>query len=232
MTVTIERQDPLLFQVPFRAILAAPSQAGKTVWAVDQYLLHPGVLHKRVLVFCHHASIKSGPMQKLKQDFKGTVIFYQGLPQTKGESEAIHSVLAEGRDKNLYDCVLVDDLMNEAEKGMAKTFLADLFTSSRHYNASILSLQQMIHAGGSRKHRLSASYILLWDFPADASSANALFRQIAPTLWKRVQQAYDQVTSRKYTPFIITLVPGAGLLKYRSAWNKALDLARVGQVEV
>ena len=226
------KQNPLLFQVPFRCIAAGPSQSGKSTWLVKNYILHKDCVHKRVIVFCHKASIGSGPMKTLKEKFKGEVIFYEGLPQSKDEVENIHQLLSGGRDKDLHDLVFVDDMMNAGERGVPKAFLDDLFSSSRHYGASVINVLQMIHSGGSRKHRMSASYILLWDFPSCQDACAALFRQIAPQSFKRVAEAYRQVTERPHTPFILTLVPHAGILKYRSAWDRALDLAKAGQVTV
>lgn len=72
-------QDPLLFQIPFRAQVIGPSGAGKSTFIVNGYLLHPKQVHKRVIAFCHEASAQQPLMKKLREKFKGEAVFMVGF---------------------------------------------------------------------------------------------------------------------------------------------------------
>lgn len=187
-------------QHPSRGIVAAASGRGKTRWMVDR-VLDPQSPWKQVHVFCDELSADQSEYQRLQDQFKGPVTMHTGLPKNEDDESAL---LAQLSDSRIPKVCIVDDLMEQSERGRPQQFLSKLYTSGRHLNCSVYQLLQRFHS--SRSNRLNAEYIICGSIPADASALATIARQIDPEDGgKHILQCWRQATSKPYGFLVIDL---------------------------
>jgi hypothetical protein len=178
-----------IFKAPFTAMLAGPSQSGKTTLLVE-ILKHA---HKIIsppptrIVYCYNREIES-----LKRRFKN-IEFIQGLPDLEK---------FDPKDNNL---LILDDLMSESETNKS---IVNLFTvDSHHKNISTVILTQNLFSRGkySRTISLNCNYLVVFNNPRDRSQIQFLARQMYPNNSQFLIESYVDATKKKYGYLFIDL---------------------------
>ena len=112
-------------------------------------------------------------------------------------------------DPGKGSCLLIlDDLMHETNDVVTK-----LFTRlSHHTNTSVIFITQNIFGGGkeTRTITLNAQYMVLFKNVRDKSQIAYLAKQIYPSNWKHMVEAYeDATTTTPYSYLFLDLKPNA-----------------------
>jgi len=206
--------NKLLWQHPFRAIISGASGTGKTAWLINQ-LIRKDSPFDRVIWCAPEYSLNQPKLKKLKEILKKKLIFVNGM-----DKETITKYIKEGKNKNIQQAIILDDLMYEEDE-----FLNNLFTSGRHENISTIELTQRIFTKSGRTNRLNTNYFILFPF-GDKLEITQLARQLNPIKYKKIIEAYDHAISKQYGCFIIDKdyfklnIPKNKLLKYRDTnWD-------------
>lgn len=178
------------FKHPYAAIVAAPSQSGKTVF-VQKWLQNVAqmttVIPTRILYYY-------GAWQDLFNHFPAYVTFREGLPDVE-ELKAY-----EGPQM-----VVLDDMMAECSKSPS---LNAMFTKYvHHHSISVVFLVQNLFYNNTKTARVNTNYLVLFKSPADKLQIAALGRQLYPHKSKRFMQVYDEVTEEPYSYLLIDLHP-------------------------
>ena len=181
---------------PFTAIVAGPTQSGKTVF-VSRFLrnlpLVCNVAFDRVLLYY-------GEWQDTyRRDFKVAggvnIEFREGMPQPDDYSH----------DNGKKKLLIIDDLMHEANGG---SVILDLFTKgSHHKNLSVIFITQNLFHRGSNQRDLSlnANYIVLFKNPRDRAQIQHLARQVFPEDSRFLQQSFADATAKPHGYLVLDL---------------------------
>lgn len=168
------------FYHTFNAILAGPSQSGKT-----QLVLK--LIENRDVMFSPPFSEIHwyyGEWQPFFGNLKSIVTFKEGLPDLTAYSGGKPCLL------------IIDDLMTE-NKGQ----IGSLFTKGTHHrNLSVIFItQNLFHQSkDSRDISLNAHYIILMKSPRDKQQLGTIARQMFPEAWRFVVDAYRDATSNPF----------------------------------
>jgi hypothetical protein len=179
----------IIFKAPFTALLAGPSQSGKTT-LLTQILKHAHELispKPTRIVYCYSRAIDS-----LRRQFKN-IEFIHGLPDVE---------MFDPRENNL---LILDDLMTESEASKA---IVNLFTvDSHHKNISTFLLAQNLFSKGkySRTISLNCNYLIVFNNPRDRSQIQFLARQMYPNNPQFLNECYIDATKNKYGYLFIDL---------------------------
>ena len=125
-------------------------------------------------------------------------------------------------DKSKTNIVIVDDLIEEAEKSK---YMGHLLRDGAHHDNLTLILISHWCCNGSdgRKQRLQMDYMVLFNFPADKRAVHGIGSQICPGFVENFMEIYNNATSVRYSPLIIDLTHSEYIdkrLKYRCGeWN-------------
>ena len=180
----------LMFKHPFTCIVAGPTGCGKTQFTkrVIQYasiIIQPP---PQKIVWCY------GVYQKLFDEIRH-VEFQEGLPKMNQ---------FDGNERIL---LILDDLMRELS---SSTSAVDIFTRmSHHMNISVMYLSQNVFYKGAQNRTISlnSQYFVLFKNPRDGQQISTLARQIFPTKWKFVLEAFSDATREPYTYLLLDLKP-------------------------
>ena len=207
----IRNKNKILWQHPFRAIVAGASGCGKTYWTLDK-LQHKDSPFDSVLWCAPGYSLKQQKLKNFQHNMRGNVVFIDGLNQ-----EEIQKNIEENEQQGNQTCIVLDDLMHDENK-----FINNLFTSGRHQNCSIIELCQRLYANNKqRTNRLNTNYFILFPFGADKSEFQTLARQINPLEYKRIIEKYNLCTDKEHGCLIIDAnthtykMNGKNILKFR-----------------
>jgi hypothetical protein len=188
---------PIVFQHPFRFLIAGPSQSGKSVFTsrllrnIDYIQPAP----ERIIWAYGEANIVQ--FDNIQKTCSKNIEFIQGVPDTE---------MFDANEKNL---LIIDDLMEAAGKSSK---VADLFTKgSHHRNLSVILIVQNIFHQGRRMRDISlnSSYIALFKNPRDNRQIMSLGSQIYPQNPKFITDAYMQCTRRPHGYLLINLTQHA-----------------------
>ena len=184
-TMNFDTIDPR-FMHPFTAIIARPSQSGKSMFRMRlisnarECIAPP----PERIMYCYSV------YQPLFDQFPD-VEFVEGLP-----------------DLNMFDGVkrtllIIDDLMHETNETVSK-----LFTRvSHHKNVSVVYLTQNLF--NNNKHNrtisLNAHYIILFKNVPDATQVQCLARQMFPRKSEAMMQGYKDATGKPYGYLLVDL---------------------------
>ena len=184
-TMNFDTIDPR-FMHPFTAIIAGPSQSGKSMFCMRlirnarECIAPP----PERIVYCYSV------YQPLFDQYSN-VEFVEGLP-----------------DLNMFDGVkrtllIIDDLMHETNDAVAK-----LFTRvSHHKNVSVVYLTQNLF--NNNKHNrtisLNAHYMILFKNVRDATQVHCLARQMFPKNSEAMMQGYKDATGKPYGYLLVDL---------------------------
>ena len=171
------------FEHPFTAILAGPSQSGKST-LVYQMITN---LSKCVNFVPSRIYIAYSRMQCLYDDIK--------------RDSKVPVILIESLSKDFRppknSLLIIDDLMGKADSDV----ITDWFVkNSHHYEVSVLYLMQnlFLKLPNHRTTSLNANFIILFSNPRDKTQIMHLARQISPSNTKFVMDAYRQATSKPH----------------------------------
>lgn len=163
-------------QVPFRLLIAGPSQSGKTCFT-KKFIEHLPTWSGKSLniIWC------VGDEASIPQDMDG-VTFVVGIPSQVPP----HSLL------------VLDDLMKETGKN---DDIAELFTRGSHHRdiSVILITQNFFHKSkNARDISLNATYVCLTKNPRDPSQFFHLCRQVYPANPSSLHNAYKEIMKESF----------------------------------
>jgi len=179
---------PLPLCHPFTALVAGPTGSGKSTF-VFKLIENADVMIRpppSKIVYCY------GEYQP-SFDAYPQVDFRRGLPDS------------EDFDGSRPSLLIVDDLMDEADRSVA-----NLFTKgSHHRNVSVVFLvQNMFHKNKYiRTISLNAHYMVLFKNPRDASQFASLARQMYPNRSTFAVEAYKDATRQPFSYLLVDLHP-------------------------
>ena len=169
------------FEHPFTAILAGPSQSGKSTLVYDIITNLSKCVNFIPTQICIAYSRNQSLYHDIIRDSPVPVKLMAGL--TKDFKPPENSLL------------VIDDLMNVPD------LISDWFVKNcHHYKVSVFYLMQNLFMK-SPEHRtasLNANYIILFSNPRDRSQIMYLAKQVNPTDVKFVVDAYRQATARPH----------------------------------
>ena len=171
---------------PFRMIVAGPSSSRKSYFTYElvknaEKMIRPAP-EKIVWLYNNY--------QALYDKMKG-VEFSQGLSELKKLQKGNRHVL-----------LVIEDMMTEAKEAR------DLFTRySHHAKISVVFIcQNLFYRGqGFRNMTLSASYIVIFKNPRDASQISFLSRQMFPDKAGFLTEAYKKATRKPFSYILADL---------------------------
>ena len=181
---------------PFSAILAGPSNCGKSHF-IKCLLLNSmstlSVMPENIVWFY-------SCWQKLYDELRsryGFIKFVEGLPSTLDDNILL--------PKHKINLVIVDDLMACASDSVE---IENAFTKYVHHkNLSIIYIVQNLFCQGksSRTINLNAKYIVLFKNPRDKLQIATLARQMYPGKAAFFMEAYEDATEKPYGYLVVDL---------------------------
>lgn len=183
----------LLFRNPSKFIIAGPSQAGKTCFALQTLRWIPELFEdarcaQNVVYFYHQD-------QPAFRRFRKENIVHEWRNHLPTSEEIMQ--LASPFTKIGGSFVVIDDF---GQKITLDT--VELFTRiSHHSNVVIMLLQQNLFSqiNGFRDISLSSTYTVLYKNPRDSSQITALAKQIAPGNTRYVVDIFREATKKPHS---------------------------------
>lgn len=190
----VEGFDPRL-QLPFSALIAGPSNSGKTCFVKSILENSEHVLSQKPdnVVWCYSC------YQPLYDELLKTIKikFVEGIPDTLYDDE-----LLPPHKNNL---LVLDDMLFA---GSEHPEIARAFTQYTHHrNLSVLYLvQNVFHQGkNSRTISLNANYMVLFKNPRDKLQINTLAQQMYPGRKSYFMESYEDATQAPFSYLIVDL---------------------------
>lgn len=191
----IEKMDTR-WRHPFSAILAGPSNCGKSYFIknlLENTQTTLNVVFDNIVFF--YACWQTMYTDMLKR--YPFIKFVEGLPSNLADDELL--------PLNKNNLVIVDDLMSDAcnDKEMAHAFTRYV----HHRNLSIIYIMQNLFCQGksSRTITLNAKYIVLFKNPRDKLQIAILARQMYPGKASFFMEAYEDATKVPYGYLVVDL---------------------------
>jgi hypothetical protein len=166
---------------PFNALVAGPSQSGKTWW-IMKLLSTPGSIRPKPqrILYCY---AEWQPAYR-NLSLSGNVEFVKGLPT---------DILSK-LDGTTPTLVILDDLMIESSSNKEITSL--FVRGTHHKNASVILVCQNLFEKGLRTISLNSHFIVLFFSPRDQQQIASLARQLYPKNKSQfLVEAYNDATS-------------------------------------
>lgn len=173
------------FQAPFTALIAGPSQSGKSFFAFNLIKYRKELIRGDIgsVLYCLPEGQKIKVPDFIESDQK--VVFHEGLPDFE-EFNSGDPIL-----------IIIDDMMSDTNSK-----ILNLFTRhSHHRNLSIMFIVQNIFFGGSKLFRtisLNCQYICVLKNPRDYKQIEVLGGQVSSDS-KFVKEAYEDATQKPHT---------------------------------
>ena len=202
-------------QHPCRVLLSGPTMSGKTSFCRN-LLLHPEAPYEALYICAYR--LDQPAYSEIINSYKA-----RGLPvhtYTNIPEEPIDF------DKDKKNCLVVDDLIEEAEKSKYMGHL--LRDGSHHDNLTVILISHWCcGSADGRRQRLQMDYMILFRFPADKKAVHGLACQISsPGKVNRFMDIYNDATSEKFRPLILDLSNSFYIdprLRFRCDWNIIYD---------
>lgn len=175
-------------KTPFTMLIAAPSQAGKTVFTF-RLLQHADTLITPPvdrIIYCY------AEYQQVFEQYPD-ITFHEGIPNLQ-EFDGKQSVL-----------LVLDDFMSETTQDFS-----NLFTKfSHHRNISVIYITQNLFYNGkhNRTISLNSHYIVVFKNPRDQTQISVLAKQMFPGNSKYMIEAFNDAVKRDYGYLMIDLKP-------------------------
>lgn len=173
--------DYKLFKAPFTAMIAGPTQSGKTTLLLEILKNVDKYVYPRPdrIVYCY-----SRPQSSIRE--LQNVEKNEGLPDL------------DQFDAKINNLIILDDLMSECESSKE---IVNLFTvDSHHKNISTFILAQNLYSRGkyARTISLNCNYLVIFNNPRDRSQIQFLSRQMYPTNSSFLIECYEDATETKH----------------------------------
>jgi hypothetical protein len=182
----------IMWQHPMRAVISGSSGTGKTGWLLKA-LADKRSPFDRIIWCAPSYSLQQPKLLNFRKRMGRKVVFVEGLDEA-----LITELMDEGFQAGLQQAVVLDDLMYEQND-----FVNNLFTSGRHKNVSTIELTQRLFTGGrGRINRLNTNYFVLFPF-GDKLEMTNLAKQINPSKYAKILEAYETATSKPFGALII-----------------------------
>lgn len=180
--------ETLTLHHPFTGIVCGPTGCGKTRFCFRLVKYREDIIEPspQRIVWCY------GIYQEAFKDLRN-VEFQEGMPDISQF------------DKRHRTLLVIDDLMTEVSD---KT--TELFTrGSHHMNISILFLTQNLFAGNKQNRTISLNthYFCIFKNPRDRTQIGVLARQMFPTNWRYMMEAFADATEKPYSYLFVDLKP-------------------------
>lgn len=196
---------------PAKILICGPSMSGKTHF-VKNLLLNSRAPYEVLYIFAHR--MDQPVYKEIIEEYTEAnrpVITFSDIPDEPIEF-----------DKSKKNIVLVDDLIEEAEKSKYMGHL--LRDGAHHDNLTLILISHWCCNGSdSRRQRLQMDYMVLFDFPADKKAVHGIGTQICPGGIEKFMEVYNDATNIRYKPLIIDLTNSQYIdkrLKFRCGqWN-------------
>ena len=160
--------------------------SGKTTF-IRNPLLHPKAPYEALYVCAHR--LDQPAYREIVELFSA-----RGLPVHTYNSISEEPIKFDSTKKN---CLIVDDLIEEAEKSRYM---------GPHDNCTLIIVSHWCCGNGdARRQRLQMDYMVLFGFPADKKAVHGLGCQIAPGAVDRFMEVYRDATGEQYSPLIVDL---------------------------
>ena len=176
------------FVHPFTAILAGPTECGKTmfIFRFIREVKHLMTPPPEKIVYCY------GEYQSVFAEHP-QVEFHEGLP------------CLNDFDGSKRILLIIDDLMNESGTDVSKIFTK----GSHHRNISVFFITQNLFykSKESRTMSLNSHYIVAFKNPRDVTQIATLAKQMYPGNTKFMVEAYRDATSKPFGYLLIDLKP-------------------------
>ena len=198
------RQTSHLFSMilkhPFTCIISGPTGCGKTS-LVKSIFLEDAVQPRPKHILWLYAADQ--PLYKgMKQ-----VNFVKGIP------ENIESRFNPSHNNLL----IIDDLMTELHSDARLTRLFSV--GSHHRNLSVIFIvHNLFHQGREMRNiSLNSHYLILFKNPRDKQQVATLARQMYPSSWRFLVEAYNDATANPHGYLLLDLKPSTdGKFRVRS----------------
>lgn len=184
------------WQHPFSAILAGPSNCGKSYF-IKQVLQNAELVLSVMpenIVWCYSCW---QPMYKDLMSRYSFIHFHEGLPATLDDNVLL--------PVNKINLLILDDLM---ESVSCSDEIQKAFTKYVHHrNLSIMYIVQNLFSHGkqSRTISLNAKYMVLFKNPRDKLQIEILARQMYPRNAKFFLEAFNDATLKPYGYLLVDL---------------------------
>lgn len=180
-------------------ILYGPSGSGKTyriaaILRMKNDIIRGGENIKNV-VFCYSS------WQPLYDQLKSEGVVTKWVQKMPSNGEYMD--LVQGHATRGGSIVILDDFMTEINKDMVEI----VTVSSRHTNTSTFILFQSLFPSNplARQLSLNAKYIHINKNPRENAQIQYLARQIQPSNYKWIVQAYHEATKEPFSTFQINM---------------------------
>ena len=184
--------DEYIFQHPFTAMIAGPTQSGKStiirkIIEYNQTMITP---KPTKIWYCYSTWQKDFQQLKL---INPAIQFNEGVM----DFDVI--------DPNEVNMVILDDLMANCTNN--ETVLNLFVNDSHHRNISVFFITQNLFNQGKhcRTISLNSHYIIILNNPRDRSQISNLGRQMYPKNSKFINEVYEDATNAKYGYLFIDL---------------------------
>ena len=184
--------DIFKFKHPFSALVAGPSQAGKTEFIKTLLRFSNQMVEPSPTKIKYCYSMWQDKFIEMEKSID-SIEFHQGIYPIEQLSSENNTL------------IVLDDLMIESKR---TEDVLDMFTrGSHHKNFSVILLTQNLFDKGpcSRTISLNAHYIIMFNNPRDRSQISFLARQMYPRNSKFLEEAYEDATSKPHSYLLIDL---------------------------
>ena len=174
-----------VFQSPFTALIAGPTQAGKTTFLKKVLNSNSEYIFPQTtkIIYCY--ARWQDVYDQLLLTVEPKIEFIKGLP----DIDEINS--------NENNLIILDDLMSDCEKDKS---ILNLFTTDSHQkNISVFLITQNLFSQGkfSRTISLNCHYLIIMNNPRDRSQIFYLSRQMYPNNSKFLIECYSDAVENK-----------------------------------
>jgi len=191
----------LRLQTPARIILLGPSMSGKSTWLLELLKNQEKTFKEEFDFIVYCTGIEQPEFEKkLKEYFSPDLKIFYNLPTEKILTKKLFI-----NKKN--PCIILDDMASEIKN---TKILSDLFTKiSHHTNLTvILTVQTLFWPGESMKiANRNATHFIIFKSPREGQGIRLLSRQIFPSTYKCMIDAYEKVTETPFACLVVDLTP-------------------------
>ena len=186
------------WKTPFTAILSGPSKSGKSYF-IWNLLRNADVMYDKgrpAYTIFYYASWQD-TYDKLKASHL--------VDEWKNENPSMDYItkLAVEYEKKGGLQVVIDDMMNQADRNMEQLFTVN----SHHLNISTIFVTQHLYVDNNafRTMRINANYLVLFKNPASLSQAETFFRSFRRRHAAELTRVYEEMTQEPHTYMLIDL---------------------------